>query len=101
MDLKYFEHQIIDELQGAKDYIQRAIEIKPMSPRWGKLFYDMSMQEATHADNLYSMFNEYCSKVTGSFEEIPKYICETRENVVKTYTEEMATIKTMQSIFKD
>ena len=101
MDLKYFKCQIEDELQGAKDYIKRAIEIKPMSPKWGKMFYDMSTQELNHAENLYSMFNEYCSKITGSFEEVPKYISETREKVVDMYTEEVACIKAMQSIFKD
>lgn len=101
MDLKYFERQIIDELQGAKDYIQRAIEIKPMSPKWGKTFFEMSSQEAQHAENLYSMFNEYCSKVTGSFDEIPAYIRDMRENVTNTYTECMTAIKAMHSIYKD
>ena len=101
MDLNYFEHQIIDELQGAKDYIQRAIEIKPMSPKWGKLFFEMSSQEAQHAENLYSMFNEYCSKVTGSFDEVPSYIQDMRERITKMYTEEMSMIKNMHSIYKD
>ena len=101
MDLKYFECQITDELEGAKDYIQRAIEIKPMSPKWGKLFYEMSSQEVAHAENLYLMFNEYCSKVTGSFEEVPKYIRNMRENITKMYTEELATIKAMHLIYKD
>ena len=38
---------------------------------------------------------------TNSFEEVPKYISETREKVVDMYAEEVACIKTMQSIFKD
>jgi len=30
MDLEYFKSHIKEELEGSKDYIKRAIEIKPM-----------------------------------------------------------------------
>ena len=101
MDLQYFECQIADELKGAKDYIQKAIEIKPMTAKWGKTFYEMSVQEMSHAENLYSMFNEYCSKVTGAFDEVPEYISDIQSSIVKMYTQEMTCIKIMQSIYKD
>lgn len=100
MDIDYFKTHIEEELEGAKDYIKRAIEIKPMEPAWSKSLVEMSAQELAHANHLFDMFNEYYVILGGSFTEIPKYIVDTREEITEMYTECCAVIKLMHSMYK-
>lgn len=74
MDLVYFCNQIDNEISGAKDYIKKAIEIKPMNPDWAKQFSSMSEAEKDHALKLYTMMNTYVAKLEAGYRETPKYI---------------------------
>lgn len=58
MTLSYFKKQIIEELDGAKEYIEKAIEVKPQHPRWSMCFSKMADMEADHAGNLMKMLEE-------------------------------------------
>ena len=95
----YFLDQLNDELEGSKDYILKAIEIKAMDSTWGKMFYEMSIQELSHATNIFKMAQDYYTKVSGAYKEPPEYLkdimCETRE----LYTKEYAKIKYMQEVY--
>lgn len=100
MDLEYFKCHIKDELEGAKDYIKRAIEIKPMDVSWAKLFVDMSATELQHATNLYNMFLDYCDILEKSYSEMPKYVKTYKDEITDMYTECTATVKMMHDMFK-
>lgn len=52
--LEYLKNQIVDEIEGAQNYMQKAIEYKTKS--WGQKFYHMSMMELEHANCLTKMF---------------------------------------------
>lgn len=99
MDLKYFKCHIEEELDGAKDYVKRAIEIKPMSSSWGKLFLEMSANELEHAKNLYTMFEEYYKKISETYDKVPDYIEDGKNCIVDMYTECTAKIKYMHSMY--
>lgn len=99
MDLKYFQCHITDELKGSRNYAKRAIEIKPMSPSWGKLFLEMSANELEHAKNLYTMFEEYYKKISDTYDKVPDYLKAGREEIVDMYTECSAKIKYMHSMY--
>lgn len=58
MTLEYFNKQIHEELDGAKDYIERAIEAKIHHPSWASKFTAMADMEASHAANLMKMLEE-------------------------------------------
>ena len=64
MDAYYFKEHIEEEIEGSIEYIKRAIEIKPMSQSWSKMFVDMSSAELEHAKNLHKMFEEYYQKIS-------------------------------------
>ena len=100
MDLEYFKDHIAEELDGACDYIRRAIEIKPMEMAWASHFVEMSAQELNHAQRLFTMFNEYCTILGNNYPNLPDYIKHTREEVVANYTEMTAKIKHMQESYK-
>lgn len=99
MDISYFKDQIEDELCGAKDYIKRAIETKATNPLWAKQFVEMSAAEITHATSLYNMFNEYYKTITSTYNEIPKYLEETKHEIVEMYTDCIPKIKIMHEMF--
>ena len=98
MDAKYFKDQIEDELHGAKCYIKKAIEIKPMSPSWSKMFVEMSTAELKHADYLYKMFGEYYQQMENNYRTVPPYIQDIRTEITEMYTECTAKVKLMHEM---
>lgn len=99
MDATYFKDQIEDELHGACCYIKKAIELKPMATAWSKMLVEMSAAELKHAEYLKKMFDEYYQKMTESYKEVPKYIQETRSEIIDMYTEKTAKVKLMHDMF--
>lgn len=87
MDLKYFCDELCEELDGAKCYILKAIEVKPMNADWSKTFAQMSEDERSHAEHLYTMFNQYTSKLMAAYNETPEFIQKKVEHMQKKYTE--------------
>lgn len=85
MDLEYFCNQIKDELHGAKNYVQKAIEIKPMNAEWSKKFLQMSEAEKEHALNLYTMMNTYADKLQNNYRETPSYMKAQIESIRKDF----------------
>lgn len=99
MDAEYFKNQINEELCGAKDYIKKAIELKPMNITWSKMLVDMSAAELNHATNLYKMFNEYYDIMAKKYSEVPEYIEEIRDEVIDCYAEKSAIVKAMHEMY--
>lgn len=99
MNVHYFKEHIADELEGSKEYVKRALEIKPMSPSWGKLFLEMSAAELEHAKNLYEMFQEYYKRIADTYDKVPKYIEEGKAEIEDMYAECSAKIKYMHSMY--
>lgn len=99
MDMEYFKNQICEELDGAKDYIKLAIELKPMAPAWSKVLVDMSAAELSHATNLNKMMQEYYSKLSETYSEMPDYIKKTYDYTIDMYTEKSAKIRYMHDMF--
>ena len=100
MDAYYFKKQIREELDGAEEYIKRAIEIRAMDPSWAKMFVDMSSAELDHASNLFKMFEEYYKKVNEDhIDSIPRYMKEIKECIDDTYMEESAKIRMMHDVY--
>lgn len=100
MDIEYFKEHIHEELCGAKDYIIRAIEIKPMRITWSKQLVEMSANELMHATNLFNMFNEYYATLTSSYTQMPEYLVKAREEITEMYTECSTTVKIMHEMYK-
>ena len=100
MNVWYFDKQIPDELHGAKDYIKRAIEIRPMHSAWAKELVDMSANELEHATNLYKMYQEYYAKMAEAYPQMPDYIEESYKKISEEFTKCSAEIKYLHEMFK-
>lgn len=99
MNAEYFESHICEELEGAKEYIKKAIELKPMAPSWSKVLVDMSSAELSHSTSLFKMFGEYYKKLSDAYSEVPEYIVEINERITDKYTKMYAEIKIMHEMY--
>lgn len=100
MDLESIANLIEEELEGAMRYAKMGVELKPMTDVWSKKLMDMSVEEQKHAGILYSLFNEYCSKMAGSLNDLPDYAKEIRSKTIDRYTDCMVKIKAVQEMYK-
>lgn len=99
MNLSYFKEHIEEELDGATDYIKRAMELKPINLTWAKHFVDMSIAELGHATMLFDLFNDYYKTLGGSYAEMPKYIEDTKTEITNKYVDCYPKIKIMHEMF--
>lgn len=100
MDAKYFKDHICEELDGACDYIKKAIELKAMDPAMSKTFMEMSANELTHATSLHKMFGEYYTKVAGAYKEPPAYLVDIKGYIDEKFPEKSAKILHMHEMYK-
>lgn len=100
MNAEYFKEHICEELDGACDYIKKAIELKAMDAAMAKTFVDMSAAELNHANQLHKMFGEYYAKVTGVYKEAPAYLAETKDYIEDIFPEKSAKILLMHEMYK-
>ncbi|MBO7452567.1 MAG: hypothetical protein J6U54_19740 [Clostridiales bacterium] len=102
MDLEYFYNGICEEIDGAKEYIKKAIELKAMSSSMSKKLHDMSKDEQKHAEYLYDMAMAYYGKITEPYgSEVPKYILDLRDKITNLYAKEMVEVKILISMYED
>lgn len=99
MNMCYFKEQIHDELCGAKDYAQHAIEFKAMSKEWASLFLDMSSEELSHANHLYSMAKEYYNKISEAYEHVPATLSEIMECLSQDYVDLATKVRFMHELY--
>lgn len=100
MNAVYFEEHIREELDGACDYIKKAIELKAMDPNMSKIFADMSAAELNHATQLHKMFGEYYAKVVGPYKEEPEYLVKIKDEIEEVFPEKSANILRMHEMYK-
>ena len=53
---EYLRDHIIEELEGAKDYMTKAMELKETYPTWAQKFYKMAEMETEHANCMNKIF---------------------------------------------
>lgn len=99
MNQIYLKEHLCDELKDAKEYIQRAIEIKAMDTSWAKMLYEMSVDELKHANYVFKMAEDYFKKVSSAYSTPPEYMEDCMDEIVEMYTEEYASVKKMQELY--
>ena len=100
MDAVYFKDHICEELDGACDYIKKAIELKAMDAAMAKIFMEMSAAELNHATQLHKMFGEYYTKVTGVYKEAPEYLVKIKDRIEEVFPEKSAKVLLMHEMYK-
>ena len=103
MDLKWLHDELVEEIHGALTYAKVAIELKAMSEKMAKTFYEMATQEAEHAKHLYDMAMEYYDKIVEpySMDNIPTYLSDIKDKILECYTSKSIEVKLLLNMYKD
>lgn len=99
LDIQYYTLKMDDELKGASEYIQRAINCKKSKPDHAKLYASMSDGELEHASNLMKMFEDDYAKCTSVLDTIPDIYLSIHNSLSQMYTDSVARVKCMHQLF--
>lgn len=91
--LKYLKEHILEELEGAIDYMQKAVENKAND--MGAVFYRMSMMELEHANCMTKMFNKLEKEKDVSEAEYSTMY----KSILEAYTTDMGKVESMKKLY--
>ena len=102
--IKKYVDDIAEELDGAKEYIEKALEYKaagvniPENAERYNAYKAMSVQELEHANHLHQFAVHDIEKLKSVYPEIPQDMMDKWEHSHKDYVEKAAWIRQMQSM---
>ena len=91
---------IDDEICGAKDYAKMAIELKEGYPTIAEMFYDLSRDEAKHADAIHSAVVKVIAKYRDEHGEPPADMLAVYDYLHKKSIEKMEEARRYQDMYK-
>lgn len=92
---RYLSKHITEEIEGAIDYLTKAIELKATSPEWALKFYKMSEMEVEHANCMTKMFNSAPKPDDISDSEFS----EMQKSIIDSYSQSMTKIEHMKKLY--
>lgn len=102
MDICYYNSQLKDELDGAFDYVKRAILIKKDHPIWADLYKKMSLAELDHAATIMKIFEEDYKAVLADEQNkgnTPVYLNDARKSIIDMYTEFSSKVNYLHDVY--
>ena len=97
--IKEYIDTISEELDGAKDYVEKALwyKAKGDSIRYAK-YKEMSMQELGHAMTIHQFAAEDIAELEKVYPDIPEAMQDAWDKSHNEYVEKVAWIKQMQNM---
>ena len=97
--IKKYAEEIAEELDGAKKYIEKALEYKAMgdTARYTK-YKEMSVMELGHASTLHEFAVQDIEKLKAVYPDIPQKMMEAWNKSHVNFVEKTAWIKQMQAM---
>lgn len=93
MSPRYFKEQICEELDGASQYLKKAIDCMKSHPEWSDKFIEMSEAEQNHATNLYKMFIEMYAESQGK----DPFMTSMRDGIIDCFSKNMRKIEDLKT----
>lgn len=97
--IKKYAEEIAEELDGAKKYIEKALEYKVMgdTTRYNK-YKEMSVMELSHASTLHEFAVQDIEKLKTVYPDVPEKMMEAWNKSHVNFVEKTAWIKQMQAM---
>lgn len=97
--IKKYVEGIADELDGAKEYMERALECKASgnTDRYN-VYKTMSVQELEHATRLHDLAARDIEQLKTVYPDVPQSMMDKWEHSHKEFVEKAAWIKQMQAM---
>lgn len=92
---EYLSKHIHEEIEGAIDYLTKALEFKSKNPEIAMKFYKMSDMEVEHANCLTKMF----SKMDKPDDMSDSEFSEAQKSIIEDYSQSMTKIGHMKKLF--
>lgn len=93
--IKEYVEEISEELESAKEYIEKALWYKPTNTMRYNKYKEMSIQELSHAEILHTFAVEDVAVLTENFPEPPSEMLDAWNESHKHFVEKTAWIKQM------
>lgn len=98
--IKHMIEQMHEELEGAKEYIECAMNHKTDHPVIANMYYEMSLTEIAHFESLHKSVVSLIDEVKAKGEEPPIAMMAIYEYEHEKAIKEMTKIKIMQEMYK-
>jgi AraC-like DNA-binding protein len=98
--IKKLSEFIEDEIDGARCYAKMALELKDSRPEMARRFYNRSLAEMQHADDMHDDVVELIQEHRREHGEPPKLMMELYDYLHERHIEDATAVKVMQSTFK-
>lgn len=92
---EYLSNHIHEEINGAMDYMTKALEWKGKNKDIAAKFYKMSEMEVEHANCLTKMFNSVDKPENISDADFSNM----QKNIIDAYTQSMSKIEAMKKLY--
>lgn len=102
MDILYYNNQVKEELDGAFDYIKKAILLKKDRPTWAESYKKMSQTELDHASTLMKIFEEDYKACVADMEakgHTPIYLNDCRKSIMDMYQEFSSKVNYLHEVY--
>ena len=102
MDILYYNNQVKEELDGAMEYIKKAILLKKDHPTWAQMYQKMSATELEHAATLMKIFEEDYKAEVANMEEkdhTPLYLNDCRKSIIDMHQEFSSKINYLHELY--
>lgn len=93
--IKYLRDHIKEEINGAKDYYTKAVELKAQHPEWAMKFFKMGEMEIEHASCLTKMFNSIDKPNAMADAEYS----ESQKSIINDYATSMSVIENLKRLY--
>lgn len=95
MYANYFRDQICEELDGACDYLKKAVDFMSTRPDFAQHFIEMSDMEEGHATTLYRMFMDLYMEDGGK----DRYMTQARDRIMDCFSSKMRKLEDLRAAY--
>lgn len=102
MNILYYNNQVKEELDGAMEYIKKAIDIKKDHPTWAQMYQKMSMAELDHAATIMKIFEEDYKACVAEIQangHEPIYLNDIRKSIMDMHQEFASKVNYMNEMY--
>ena len=98
--IKEISEMIVDELEGAEEYVEHALRCKENHPALARVFYEISLQEMNHVNMLHTEVAKIIEHHRKEHGEPPAAMMAVYDYLHEKHIKKAAEIKVLQAHYR-